>query len=191
VERGLNSLGRLLVVIDGAKALGKAVKALFGERALIQRCRFHKRRNVLEHLPKDKQRQAAWRLAAAWAEPDPEKAQAELRKIVKWLQSISPGAARSLEEGLEETLTVNRLGLHHDLIKTFASTNLIESCFSQAEELTHRVKRWRNGEMFLRWTAAALLFAEKGFRKVRGYRHLNRFTNLLQNQTLDTHKAAA
>jgi transposase-like protein len=191
VQRGLDPSRPLLVVIDGAKALHKAVNELFGERALIQRCRIHKRRNVLDHLPPDKARQAAWRLKAAWAETDPHKAQAELRKIVRWLSPISPGAARSLEEGLEETLTVTRLGLHEELVKTFASTNLIESCFSQTEQLTRRVKRWRGGEMFLRWTAAALLFAEKGFRKVRGYRHLTRLKSALENYNLDNHQAVA
>jgi putative transposase len=191
VERGLNPVARLLVVIDGAKALRRAVKDLFGNRALIQRCRIHKRRNVLEHLPKEKQRQAAWRLKIAWGQTDPDKALAELRRIVRWLQPISPGAARSLEEGLEETLTVTRLGLHPELVKTFASTNLIESCFSQAEELTRRVKRWRNAEMFLRWSAAALLFAEKGFRKVRGFSHLARLKRALQHHNLDSHQAAA
>ena len=110
---------------------------------------------------------------------------------MKWLEAISPGAARSLEEGLEETLTVSRLGLHEDLIKTFASTNLIESCFSRTEELTRRVKRWRNGEMFLRWTGAALLFAEKGFRKVRGYRHLHQLSASLKNQIFDRGQIAA
>ncbi len=191
VERGLSPQRSLLVVIDGAKALGKAVRDLFGNRALVQRCRIHKRRNVLEHLSQEKQRQAAWRLKAAWAEPDPIKALAELRKIVRWLETISPGAARSLEEGLEETLTVTRLGLHEELKKTFASTNLIESCFSQAEELTRRVKRWRSGEMFLRWTGAALLFAEQGFRKVRGYRYLPQLKNALHQHHLDNQKQAA
>ena len=191
VERGLDAKRSLLVVLDGAKALRKAVRDLFGERALVQRCRIHKRRNVLDHLSREKQRQAAWRLKAAWAETDPIKAEAELRKIVKWLETISPGAARSLAEGLEETLTVTRLGLHEDLIKTFASTNLIESCFSRTEELTRRVKRWRSGEMFLRWTGAALLFAEKGFRKVRGYRHLHQLTTSLKNQSFDSGQVAA
>jgi putative transposase len=191
VERGLDPSRRLLVVIDGAKALRKAVKALFGERALIQRCRLHKRRNVLDHLPRDKHAQVAWRLSAAWALADADKAWTELRKIVKWLEAISPGAARSLEEGLEETVTINRLGLHPDLVKTFATTNLIESCFSQSERVTSRVKRWRGGAMFLRWTAAALLFAEKGFRRVRGHRHLHRLTTALQNASLDTQQAAA
>ncbi len=191
VERGLDAKRSLLVVIDGAKALRKAVRDLFGERALVQRCRIHKGRNVLEHLSRAKQRQAAWRLKAAWAESDPSKAEAELRKVVKWLEAISPGAARSLEEGLEETLTISRWGLLEDLIKTFASTNLIESCFARTEEFTRRVKRWRSGEMFLRWTGAALLFAEEGFRKVRGYRHLQQLSASLKNQIFDGGQIAA
>ena len=191
VERGLSTSRSILVVLDGAKALRKAVGDLFGTRALVQRCRVHKRRNVLEHLPPERQRQTAWRLKAAWAETDPRKAEAELRKIVHWLQATSPGAARSLEEGLAETLTITRLGLHEDLIKTFASTNLIESCFSRTEEFTRRVKRWRSGEMFLRWSGAALLFAEKGFRKVRGYRHLHQLSAALQNLTFDSNQVAA
>lgn len=192
VERGLETTTRsILVVIDGAKALRKAVGDVFGVRALVQRCRIHKRRNVIEHLSSERQRQAAWRLKAAWAEPDPKKAEAELRKIVRWLEPISPGAARSLEEGLAETLTVTRLGLHEDLLKSFASTNLIESCFARTEDLIRRVKRWQNGEMFLRWTGAALLFAETGFRKVRGYRHLPKLITTLRSNELDTQTLAA
>jgi putative transposase len=191
VERGLDPQRGLLVVIDGAKALRKAVDDVFGQRALVQRCRVHKRRNVLDHLPKEKQGQAAWRLKAAWAETDPKKAEAALRKIARWLEPISPGAARSLEEGLEETLTVTRLGLHPELLKTFASTNLIESCFSRTQDFSRRVKRWRNGQMFMRWTAAALLFAEKGFRKVRGYRHVTQLKHALQNKSLDDQQIAA
>jgi len=178
-ERGLDTEAALLVVLDGAKALHKAVKEVFGERALIQRCRVHKLRNVLEHLPLDKRAQAAWRLRAAWAKSTPEEALKELRGCVKWLDTISPSAARSLEEGLEETLTVTRLGLHESLVRTFSSTNLIESCFARTQSWTSRVKRWRGARMVLRWGAAALLFAEKGFRRVRGYDHLSQLIQAL------------
>lgn len=171
-ERGLNTEAAMLVVVDGAKALYKGVREVFGQRALIQRCRVHKLRNVLEHLPLEKRAQAAWRLRGAWAKSTPEEALKELRSCVKWLETISPTAARSLEEGLEETLTVTRLGLPELLERTFSSTNLIESCFARTEAWTHRVKRWRDGKMVLRWGAAALLFAEKGFRRVRGYQHM-------------------
>ena len=179
-ERGLNTEAAILVVVDGAKALYKGVREVFGERALIQRCRVHKLRNVLEHLPLEKRAQAAWRLRSAWAKDTPEAALKELRACVKWLDSISPSAARSLEEGLAETLTVTRLGLHESLIRTFSSTNLIESCFARTDSWTRRVKRWRGASMVLRWGAAALLFAEKGFRRVRGCDHLSQLIEALQ-----------
>jgi hypothetical protein len=111
VERGLNPKRSLLVVLDGAKALRKAVRDLFGARAVVQRCRIHKRRNVLEHLSKEKQRQASWRLKAAWAETDPKKAEAELRKIVKWLEPLSPGAARSFGGGFGRNVDRDSLGV--------------------------------------------------------------------------------
>jgi transposase-like protein len=171
-ERGLNTEASMLVVIDGAKALHKGVKEVFGQRALVQRCRVHKLRNVLEHLPKEKRSQAAWRLRGAWAKASAEEALKELRACVKWLDTISPSAARSLEEGLEETLTVTRLGLDAKLVRSLHSTNLIESCFARTEDWTRRVKRWRDARMVLRWGAAALLFAEKGFRRIQGYEHL-------------------
>ncbi len=180
-ERGLNTEATMLVVIDGAKALCKGVREVFGERALIQRCRVHKLRNVLEHLPLEKRAQGAWRLRGAWAKGTPEEALKELRACVKWLDTISPGAARSLEEGLEETLTVTRLGLHESLVRTFSSTNLIESCFARTKSWTSRVKRWRGARMVLRWGAAALLFAEKGFRRVRGHDHLSQLLQALQS----------
>lgn len=179
-ERGLNTEARILVVVDGAKALYKGVREVFGERALIQRCRVHKLRNVLEHLPLEKRAQAAWRLRAAWAKDTPEAALKELRACVKWLDTISPSAARSLEEGLAETLTVTGLGLHESLVRTFSSTNLIESCFARTDSWTRRVKRWRGAQMVLRWGAAALLFAEKGFRRIKGCDHLGQLLQALQ-----------
>jgi putative transposase len=179
-ERGLNTEAAILVVVDGAKALYKGAREVFGQRALIQRCRVHKLRNVLEHLPLEKRAQAAWRLRGAWAKRTPEEALKELRGCVKWLDAISSSAARSLEEGLEETLTVTRLGLHESLVRTFSSTNLIESCFARTQSWTSRVKRWRGAKMVLRWGAAALLFAEKGFRRVRGCDHMNQLIEALQ-----------
>jgi putative transposase len=193
-ERGLNTEAAILVVLDGAKALHKAVKEVFGERALIQRCRVHKLRNVLEHLPKEKQQQAAWRLRGAWAKAKPEDALKELRAVAQWLDPISPSAARSLEEGLEETLTLHRLGINELLRASLSSTNLIESCFSRTQDWTRRVKRWRNGKMVLRWGAAALLVAEAGFRRIRGHAHLSQLKAALmahQNFELETLKQAA
>ena len=171
-ERGLETEAAILVVLDGAKALHKAVKDVFGERALIQRCRVHKLRNILEHLPKEKQRQAVWRLRGAWAKQKPAEALKELRATVKWLDTISPSAARSLEEGLEETLALHQLGLNPLLRTSLSSTNLIESCFARTDHWTRRVKRWRDASMVMRWGAAALLVAEAGFRRVKGHAHL-------------------
>lgn len=183
-ERGLDTEAALLVVLDGGKALHKGVKDVFGERALIQRCRVHKLRNVLEHLPREKRQQAAWRLRGAWARTTADEALKELKACVKWVEAISPHAARSLEEGLEETLTLHRLGVNKLLRTSLSSTNLIESCFARTEAWTRRVKRWRNAKMVLRWGAAALLVAEKGFRRVRGHQHLaDLIVALNQHQT--------
>jgi len=145
-ERGLDTEAAILVVLDGAKALANGVREVFGQRALIQRCRVHKLRNVLEPLPQEKRQQAPWRLRGAWAKATPQEALQELRACVKWLDTISPHAARSLEEGLEETLTITRLGLHESLVNTFSSTNLIESCFARTHSWTHRVKRWQGAK---------------------------------------------
>lgn len=183
-ERGLNTEASILVVIDGAKALHKGVKEILGERAFIQRCRVHKLRNVLEHLPREKRAQAAWRIRGAWAKTVPEQALKALRACVHWLDEISPSAARSLEEGLEETLTVTRPGLEAGLVRSLHSTNLIESCFARTESWTHRVKRWRNAKMVMRWGAAALLFAEKGFRRIQGYEHLGHLIALLKENDI-------
>jgi transposase-like protein len=183
-ERGLDTEAAILVVLDGSKALHKGVKELFGERALIQRCRVHKLRNVLEHLPKEKRQQAAWRLRGAWAKATAAEALKELQACVRWLDSICPHAARSLEEGLAETLTLHQLGLNEKLRRSLSSTNLIESCFARTAAWTRRVKRWRNAKMVLRWGAAALLVAEQGFRRVQGHEHLHELiVALSQHQT--------
>ena len=183
-DRGLNTEAAILVIIDGAKALYKGLKEVLGERALIQRCRVHKLRNVLDYLPLEKRHQAAWRLRSAWSKPTPEAALKELRACVRWLETFSPSAARSLEEGLEETLTVRRLGLPPCLVESFNSTNLIESCFARTDAWTRRVKRWQQPQMVLRWGAAALLFAEKGFRRVKGYEQLSKLIHSLEQHNI-------
>lgn len=192
-ERGLNTEAAMLVVIDGAKALAKGVKEVFGPRALVQRCRVHKLRNVLEHLPLNKRQQAAWRLHAAWAKSSPEAALKELLACASWLERLSPSAARSLEEGLEDTLTVTRLALPLSLVRSFSSTNLIESCFARTEEWTRRVKHWHDAHMVMRWGAAALLFAERGFYRTRGAENLGKLIHALeqhQNELVSLRKAA-
>ncbi len=143
---------------------------MFGSRAEVQRCQIHKRRNVKEHLPKSAQGDYDRRIRNAYAMTEYAAAKAELEKIFRQLERINPSAARSLEEGLEETLTVHRLGVGTLLRQTLASTNPIESCFSIVEKVARNVKRWREGEQSLRWTATGLLEAQRKFRRVKGYR---------------------
>ncbi len=191
VSRGLESERKMLIVLDGAKALRKAVTMVLGEQGLVQRCRIHKLRNVLDHLPEEKKAQAAWRLRAAWGQKDAQAAEKELRKTARWLDGFSPMAAASLLEGLEETLTVQRLGIRHALCRTLSNTNLIENCFAQAAYRTGRVKRWDGPRMILRWTAAALLWAEKNFRRIKGCEQLKDLQKVLQElETTSTLKAA-
>jgi transposase-like protein len=178
--RGLNPTEHILAVLDGSKALRKAVQTVLGDRAVVQRCRVHKQRNVVEHLPKEKQGQAVGRLRAAWDQQHFAPALKQLRKVVQWLQPISPTAARSLEEGLEETITLQKLHINETLHRTFSSTNMIESCFAQVELITSRVKHWRDGSMVLRWAAAALLFAEARFRRIKGVEQLGALVESLQ-----------
>lgn len=170
IQRGVDPMKRYLVVTDGAKALKKALHRVFGERLLHQRCQVHKRRNVRDHLPKERQAVFDRRIKDAYAMTDHDEARESLFSIARDLGEINPSASRSLLEGVDETLTVHRLGIPHTLRLSLASTNLIESCFSITEHLTRNVKRWRNGRMVARWAATSLLEAEKRFRKVRGYR---------------------
>lgn len=170
IERGLDPAQRMLFVLDGGKALRKAVRKTFGEKSPVQRCQLHKRRNVKELLPKEYQRSVEQRIKAAYGMKDYEPAKAQLEKTVAWLEGINPSAAASLREGLEETLTLHRLGVPGELRKSLSSTNLIESALSVASDVAGNVKRWRAGDMRLRWIAAGLLAAEKQFRRIRGYK---------------------
>ena len=190
VARGLNPERRYLFVIDGAKALQAAIEGVFGERAEVQRCQIHKRRNVKEHLPKSAQGDTDRRIRNAYAMTSYAEAKAELGKIFRQLERINPSAARSLEEGLEETLTVHRLGVGTLLRQTLASSNPIESCFSIVEKVARNVKRWRAGDHALRWTATGLLEAERKFRKVKGYRELEALHRKL-NPSLTQQKQVA
>ena len=172
VTRGLAPERRYLFVIDGAKALRAAIQRVFGERAEVQRCQLHKRRNVAEYLPKNAQGDYDRRIRNAYAMTDYAQAKAELQKIFRQLERVNPPAAHSLEEGLEETLTVHRLGVGELLRRSLANTNPIESCLSTVERVARNVKRWHAGDQALRWTATGLLEAEKKFRKVKGFREL-------------------
>jgi transposase-like protein len=169
VERGLDVEQGVLVVIDGAKALRKAVRDVFGTDAPVQRCVRHKERNVLDHLPEHARDTVRRRLRAAWALDDHDTALDRLRALADELARTDPGAAASLREGMEETLTVTRLGVRGNLKRTLASTNPCESMIETVRRISRNVKRWRNGDMCLRWTAAGMLEAERQFRRIIGH----------------------
>jgi putative transposase len=164
VDRGLDASRGLLVVLDGAKA----VRKVFGVHALIQRCTIHKRRNVGDHLPELQRGPVDAKLARAFANPDPDAGLRAARELARILQARHPGAAASLREGLEEMFTVRRLRVCQRLAQTLTSTNPVESMISIARTTTRNVKRWRDGEMVRRWTAAGMLNAQCSFRRVKG-----------------------
>ena len=172
LDRGLSYEEGILVVMDGSKGIRSAVREVFGDLALVQRCMTHKKRNVLDHLPKERQEWVRRQMNRAYEDLDYEKAKADLGGLADALEDPHPGAAASLREGMEETLTVIRLGLPALLKDTVSSTNPIESAFSMVRESTRNVKRWRNGKQVLRWSAAALLESEQRFNRIRGYRDL-------------------
>ena len=172
VDRGLDVEQGMLFVIDGSKALRKAVRLVFGNDVPVQRCVQHKERNVLDHLPERDRQAVKARLRRAWAETDHDRAHEQLNALALELDRAHPGAAASLREGMEETLTVIRLGITGKLKHTLQSTNPIESMISTVRVIHRNVKHWSSGEMCLRWTAAGMLEAESRFRKVPGYRGL-------------------
>jgi putative transposase len=171
VGRGLDIEQGILVILDGSKALRAAVDEVFGP-VPVQRCIRHKERNVLDHLPERDRPAVKARLRRAWASDNHELALDGLRTLASELQHSHPGAAASLAEGLEETLTLTRLGIRGQLKKTLASTNPIESMIEIIRRTSRNVKRWQNGDICLRWTAAGMLEAETQFRKVVGYADL-------------------
>jgi putative transposase len=173
-ERGLSAEHGLLVVIDGAKALRKTLDEALGAKAAIQRCRRHKEQNVLGHLPESERPWVKRKLREAWALERAELGERRLTELARALEQRRPGAAASLREGLAETLTITRLGVPADstLGHTLATTNPIESMLSVCRERARNVKRWRSGEMALRWTAAGMLDAERSFRRLKGFRGL-------------------
>jgi putative transposase len=190
IERGLSKDKSYLFVLDGAKALKKAVISRFGSRALIQRCRVHKKRNIQKYLPKKYHGMLSLKLKMAWGMTEYDKALKELHKVHDWLASINQEAAASLDEGREETLTINRLNLPSQLRRIFSSTNLIESCFSRAGDLCRNVKRWRDGNMARRWAASVLLDAQSRFRRIQAYSQLPQLINAIAS-LLDKKEAAA
>jgi putative transposase len=170
-ERGLDTTRPVLVVIDGAKALRRAVNDVF-DHPIVQRCQLHKLRNVSDRLPDAVASTVAKRMRRAYHHTDPLVAQAELETLARELDRSHPGAAASLREGLAETLTVTRLGVPPTLARTLRSTNSIESMIEICRDHAANVKRWQDGQMVLRWIAAGMGEAAKQFRRVNGYLHL-------------------
>jgi putative transposase len=170
-DRGLDTTRPVLVVIDGAKALRRAVSEVF-DHPVIQRCQLHKLRNVTDRLPDALASTVAKRIRRAYHHPDPLVAQAELEALARELDRSHPGAAGSLREGLAETLTIGRLGVAPTLARTLRSTNSIESMIEICRDHAANVKRWRDGQMVLRWVAAGMGEAATQFRRVNGYLHL-------------------
>lgn len=181
VERGLDFSAPRLYVLDGGKALHAAVKRHAGEAAFIQRCQVHKKRNVIDHLAEDHKADVKRKLQNAYAMAEYADARRALDRLHRELMDINPSAARSLEEGMEETLTVHRLRVPEQLRRTLSSTNVIESAFSIVETVCRNVKRWRHGDHIERWIASGLLVAERQFRKVIGHREIPMFLSSMVN----------
>ena len=166
--RGLRTDRSLLVILDGALALHKAVRTVFGEAALIQRCQVHKLRNVLEHLPERERPAVQAIIRRAYQASDAKAATRLLLDLAKRLDQDHPSASGSVREGLDETLTVMTLQLSARLQRSLATTNAAESLLSRTRHVKRNVKRWRGGQMMLRWVAAGILEAVKGFRRLKG-----------------------
>jgi putative transposase len=187
VERGLDPEQGMLFVIDGAKALRKAIRTVFGE-VPVQRCIRHKERNVLGHLPERDRLAVKMRLRRAWAQKDHAAALAQLELLASELEHTHPGAAGSLREGMKETLTLIRLGIGGSLKRTLESTNPCESMIEIVRRTQRNVKHWQNGEMGLRWTAAGMLEAERQFRRIIGYQDLAKVAIAIERDLATRHQ---
>jgi transposase-like protein len=172
VERGLDFSTPRLYVLDGGKALAAAVRKHAGEAAFIQRCQVHKKRNVVDHLPDEHKADVRRKMQNAYAMADYADAKRALDQLHRELMDLNPSAARSLEEGMEDTLTVHKLRVPDQLRRTLCCTNVIESAFSIVETVCRNVKRWRDGDHIERWVGSGLLVAERQFRKVIGHRQI-------------------
>jgi transposase-like protein len=195
LERGLDFSTPRLYVLDGGKALHTAVRRHAGEAAFIQRCEVHKKRNVVDHLPEEHKADVRRKLQNAYAMADYEDAKRALERLHYELMHLNPSAARSLEEGLEETLTVHKLRVPNQLRRTLCCTNVIESAFSIVETVCRNVKRWQGGDQIERWVGSGLLVAEQQFRKVIGFRQipllLSAMVNAVSNKPIAKKAAIA
>ncbi len=172
IGRGLDPATCRLFIIDGAKALSKAIRRTFGRDTPIQRCQVHKARNIVERLPKHLHAAVRRALRQAWELDDAEKAEKLLRNLARTLEREAPGVAGAILEGLDEILTVVRLGLPKELRRSLACTNIIENIMGSVRRVCRNVKRWRDASMALRWTAAAMIEAAKGFRRLKAKNQL-------------------
>jgi len=172
VERGLDPAVSRLFIVDGAKALSKAIRATFGKDSLIQRCQVHKARNIMDRLPKELHASTRRVLRQAWELDDAAKAEKLIRNLARRLDQDRPGVSASILEGLDEILTVVRLKLPMELRRSLACTNIAENMMGTIRRVTRNVKRWRNGKMALRWVAAGMIEAAKGFRKLKAHKQL-------------------
>ena len=196
IARGLDPAVPRLFIIDGSKALSRAIRRSFGRHTAIQRCQIHKARNIMERLPKPLHASVRRALRQAWELNDAAKAERLIRNLAQRLEREAPGVSGSLLEGLDEILTVTRLGLPAELRRSLACTNIIENMMGTVRRISHNVKRWSSASMALRWTAAAMLEARKGFRRLKAYKQLpmlraaliarsEHTSNQLHNRTLD------
>jgi putative transposase len=179
-SRGLRTDRSLLVILDGSKALHRAVTQTFGAAALMHRCQVHKLRNILEHLPEGQRPWVRAIVARAYKQTEVATARRLLQDLARRLEDRYPSAAASVREGLDETLTVITLGLSDRLRQSLATTNAIESLISRTRHVKRNVKRWRGGQMVLRWTAAAVLEAVKGFRRLKGHKDMPKLVAALR-----------
>jgi putative transposase len=172
IERGLDPAVPRLFIIDGSKALSKAIRRSFGRHTPIQRCQIHKARNITERLPKPLHASVRRVLRQAWELDDADKAEKLIRNLAQRLERDAPGVCASILEGLDEILTVTRLGLPAELRRSLACTNIIENVMGTVRRVCRNVKRWQSTSMALRWTAAAMNEASKGFRKLKAHKQL-------------------
>ena len=179
-DRGMRTDRSILIVIDGGKALASAVRSVFGSRAIVQRCQVHKMRNVLDHLPDAARESVRRAMQQAYATGDTKRALTLLTNLERRLRKLHPGAAGSLAEGLDETLTILQFKLPRSLERTLATTNAIENLNSSIRLLSGRVKRWRDGAMIERWTVTALVDAAGRFRRLRGYEGMKTLNDALR-----------
>jgi putative transposase len=184
VERGLDPGQAILFVLDGGKALRRAIKDVFGERALVHRCHRHKERNVLDLLPERDRPRVRARIRGAWALKNAAEAETQLEDLAGELDRSWPDAGASLREGMAETLTLMGLGITGKLAKTLSSTNPIESMIEIVRHTQRNVKRWHDGDMRKRWTAAGMLQAEQQFRKIIGYSDLAKLVIAIERRHL-------